>query len=65
MGMPVLRVSVCDVKFPTLAICDLLQKKSRIKVHNELPPRLKLLSFCTSLWGMIVLKAELKSTNTI
>ncbi len=53
-----------EVWFPILMWWGLLFGKSKIQVHSELPGP-GLLSFCTSLWGIIVLNAELKSTNSI
>lgn len=51
---------VDDILFPILATCSLLVKKSLIHENSEVDrPRL-----CT-LWGTVVLKAELKSKNII
>ena len=60
-GVPVFRMRVNDVQPPILMFCGL--RKSSIHVHSELPmPRL--LSLWISLWGMTMLNAELKSTNS-
>lgn len=59
-----LRVRVDEVWGPILTLCGMFRRKSSTHVHKELPsPRL--LSFVTSLCGMMVLKAELKLTNSI
>ena len=59
-----LRVRVDEVWGPILTLCGLFQRKSSIHVHRELL-RPRLLSFVTSLCGMMVLNVELKSTNSI
>lgn len=63
-GVPVFRMRVDDVLSPILTTCGLLVKKSLIHEHSEVG-RPKLRSLCTSLWGIIVLNAELKSTNSL
>ena len=52
-----------DVRPPILTFCSQLLRKSSLQVHSELP-KPRLLSLCISLWGMTVLNAERKSTNS-
>src|SRR4029434_715838 len=63
-GTPVFRMRVEEVWFSTLTDWGLLDRKSSIQLQREvLIPRS--LSFVISLEGMTVLKAELKSMNSI
>ena len=62
-GVPVFRMRVDDVRPPILTFCGLLLSKSSIHVHSELS-RPRLLSLWVSLWGVTMLNAELKSTNS-
>lgn len=64
-GAPVFGVRETDVRLPTLTFCGLLARKSKILeqivVHNS-----RWLSICISLCvANSMLKAELKSTNSI
>ncbi|TKS65936.1 Calpain-2 catalytic subunit [Collichthys lucidus] len=57
-------VMVQDALLPTWTACGLPDRKSNYQLHSELfSPRQS--SFLISCWGMIVLKAELKSKNSI
>ena len=62
--MPVFRIRVEEVWFSDLSDCGLLVRKSSIQLQREvLMPRS--LSLVIGLEGIMVLKAELKSMNSI
>ena len=63
-GAPVFGMGVDDVWLPTMSFCVLLVRKSRVHTQSVVVnPRL--LSLSNSLWGAILLKAELKLTTSI
>lgn len=60
----VFRMIVLDALPPTQTACSLSVRKSSNQLQNEVfSPKQS--SFCISCWGMIVLKTELQSKNSI
>lgn len=61
--VPVFRLRVEEVRLPTLTCCGRSVRKSMTHEHSK-EPRPRLSSLLTSLWGIMVLNTELKSTNS-